>query len=137
MSYIFRHRDKSIENVRSLCARGGKELYATVIKSGFNTKTVTVKVDFFRWISKYKLLQRRSSKFHIHDPYDMCRVGDKIYIKKCKKISPIKYYYVRNFFWMSPRINFVVGKMMPFEKEALIFNEKLQKNKLLSFKADV
>ena len=123
---------KHIEEIKSLCSRGGKELYGNVIKSGYNNKTVTVKVDFTRYIKKYKFYQKRSSKFHVHDPFDMCRVGDRIYIKQCKRISPIKNYYVRNFFWMSPRMNFVISKFLPYEKEALVYNQKLQQNNILS-----
>ncbi len=132
MSYIFRHRDRYIDSIKSLCARGGKEFYGTVVKSGYNQKTVTVKVEFTRLVRKYKIIQRRYSKFHVHDPYDMCRVGDKVYIKQCMSISPIKHYFVRNFFWMSPRMNFVINKFLPFEKEALVYNENIQKNNILS-----
>lgn len=132
MSYIFRLREAQISAIRALNAKGGKEFYATVVKSGYNEKTVTCKVDFYAKVPKYKIVFRRTSKFHVHDPLDMCRVGDKVYIHSCSKVSSIKHYYVRNFFRMSPRINFVISNYLPFEKDAIAYNLKLQQNSLLS-----
>lgn len=115
----------------------GRELYGTVIKSGFMKKTATVKVNSHHWNSKYKLWLKSTGRFHIHDEKELCRVGDKVVIRVCKPMSTLKHYYLKYFVWMSPRQNFVVKDFLHFEKEALLYNEKLRNGnptKLHSFK---
>ena len=131
MSYIFQHEQIKRRTIKSLNARGWKELFGSVIKSWYNAKTVTVKIDFYNYNRRYNILGRASSKFHVHDPYEMCRVGDRVCIKACGKISPIKHYYLRNFFYMTPRVNFSISKFLQYEKEAIAYNQNLQKKEVL------
>ena len=135
MSYIYRHREQLLRNARSLNHRGGKELFGVVIKSGYNLKTVTVQADFRKYVTKYKLHQRCSAKLQVHDPYQMGRVGDRVFIRACPKISTTKNYILRNFFIMSPRMNFSVDKFLIFEQEALVYNQKLQEEDIIEFKS--
>lgn len=135
MSYIYRHKEQLKRSINSVHHIGGKEYFATVIKSGFKNKTVTAKVYFRLYISKFKRWQTRTAKLQVHDPFNICRVGDKVHIRSCDKLSATKYYYARNFFIMSPRMNFVVSKFLHYEKEALVYNDDLVKSNILSFKS--
>lgn len=61
----------------------GKELYGTVIKHGVNDKTVTVRVSFRRFESKWKKMLYRHNNKQVHDEYNYCVTGDKIVIGAC------------------------------------------------------
>ena len=135
MSYIFRHRDQLLKSLRSLSSRGGKELFGTVVKSGYNHKTITVKCYFRKYVSKYKIHQGCSSKYQVHDPHHLGRVGDKVFIRACHKISNTKHYFLRNFFIMSPRMNFSINKFLVYEQEALAYNQNLQNGDLIEFRS--
>lgn len=134
MSYVFRHREQLLKSAGSLNHRGGKELFGIVIKSGYNLKTITVRADFRKYIPKYKMHQRCSAKLQVHDPYQMGRVGDRVFIKTCHKIANTKNYFLKNFFIMSPRMNFSIDKMLVFEQEAIAYNQKLQEEDIIEFK---
>lgn len=77
-------------------APSGLELFGTVIQSGVNRKTVTVKVDRFYHHEKLKKLITHPKKFQVHDEEEYCKVGDKVVIRQCRPISKLKHYYVRN-----------------------------------------
>jgi small subunit ribosomal protein S17 len=125
MSSLWHLRDPLKCGVLRL-APGGREKYGTVIKSGFMKKTVTVMVDQHIWNSKYKVYQRSSSKFQVHDQDEICKTGDKVVIKGCQPISKLKHYYIRNIVWMIPRHNFTVDKFLNFEKRAMLYNNELR-----------
>ncbi len=107
-------------------APGGREKYGTVIKSGFMKRTVTVMVDQMTWNKRYKLYERSSNKFQVHDQDEICKTGDKVVIKGCQPISTSKHYYIRNIVWMIPRHNFTVDKFLNFEKRALVYNSNIR-----------
>ena len=62
----------------------------------------------------------------MHDEEEYCRTGDKVVIKQCRKISPIKYYYVRNIVLPVGRHHIYEKDLTQYEKEAMAFNEKLR-----------
>jgi hypothetical protein len=47
-------------------------------------------------------------------------------IRQCRKISPIKFYYVRNIVLPTGRHNIYEKDLTEYEKEAISFNEKLR-----------
>ncbi len=67
----------------------------------------------------------RKSKFHCHDEDEYCRSGDKVVIRYIgKKISPIKYYYVRNVVLPIGRHHAYDQKdISEYEKEQMSYNE--------------
>jgi ribosomal protein S17 len=120
-------------------AHAGREHYGTVIKSGFMKKTVTVRVNAYAYNRHYKVFINHAAKFQVHDEKELGRVGDKVVIRTCFPVSNLKHYYLKYFVWMSPRQNFVVKDFLQFEKDALLYNDKLRnKNptKLASFKTN-
>lgn len=127
MSYIYRHDHALFKTIQSLNGRGGKELFGQVMKVGYNKKTATIKVAFWKYVKRLKYFQQRTSHIHAHDPYEMCRLGDKVCIKQCTKISSLKHHYVRNFFEMTNRISFNINDMLQYEKQAILDNEELRK----------
>ena len=72
----------------------------------------------------------RSNKFHCHDEDEYCRTGDKVVVRYCgKKISPIKYYYVRNVVLPIGRHHAYDQKdITEYEKEQISYNEKLRES---------
>jgi small subunit ribosomal protein S17 len=108
---------------------GGRELFGTVVRSGRMNKTVTVKVDRFTWNRHYNTYYMRWRNFHAHDPENFCHIGDKVVIKTCKKLSPIKHYFVRN-------IVLPIGRPVSLnsisldEIEAIKYNNKLRSSSL-------
>jgi small subunit ribosomal protein S17 len=84
-------------------ARSGRELYGTVIKAGVNKKTVTVKVNRFFYVKKYKKTYSRTGKFQAHDEEEFCAIGDKVVIQTCRPMSSTKRYFVRNVVVMAGR----------------------------------
>lgn len=66
-----------------------KELVGRVI-SDVRDKTVTVVVERMFLHPKYKKRIRRSKKYHAHDEYNKCRIGDKVRIRQTRPISKTK-----------------------------------------------
>lgn len=83
-------------------------------------------VDNYHMNTKYKIPIRQTSKFQVHDPEEMCKVGDKVVIRLCRPISKLKHYYIRNIVYMIPRQSFTIANMLQYEKRALAYNENLQ-----------
>ena len=84
-------------------AKSGRELYGTVVKAGVNKKTVTVKVNRFFYVQRYKKTYSRVGNFHVHDEDEFCVLGDKVVIQACRPISKTKRYFVRNVVVMAGR----------------------------------
>jgi small subunit ribosomal protein S17 len=84
-------------------AHSGREMYGTVIKAGVNQKTVTVKVNRFFYVQKYKKTYSRTEKFQVHDESEFCVLGDKVVIQACRPMSKSKRYFVRNVVVMAGR----------------------------------
>ncbi|CAG9329278.1 unnamed protein product [Blepharisma stoltei] len=84
-------------------APAGRELYGTVVKSGVNKKTVTVRVNRFFFVKKYNKTYSWARSFQVHDEEEYCVLGDKVIIRSCRPMSKTKRYYVRNIVVMMPR----------------------------------
>ena len=125
MSYTWNFRDPLRRGYVAI-AKSGREHYGTVIKSGYNKKTIVVKVNAPSYNFKYGAWTNKPSRFHVHDERELGRVGDKVIIRTCFPITRLKHYYLKSFVWMSPRQNFVVNNFLQFEKDALLYNEKLR-----------
>lgn len=94
-------------------AHSGRELYGTVIKAGVNQKTVTVKVNRFYYVQKYKKTFSRTGRFQAHDEAEACVLGDKVVIQTCRPMSKTKRYFVRNIVVMGGRPFPVPGSSEP------------------------
>ena len=94
-------------------AHSGRELYGTVIKAGVNQKTVTVKVNRFFYVQKYKKTFSRTGRFQVHDEAETCVLGDKVVIQTCRPMSKTKRYFVRNIVVMGGRPFTVKGSIEP------------------------
>ena len=72
----------------------------------------------------------RANKFHCHDEDEYCRTGDKVVIRYGgKKVSPVKYYYVRNVVLPVGRHHTYDQKdITEYEKEQINYNEKLRES---------
>ena len=68
----------------------------------------------------------KSKNFHCHDGENYCRTGDKVVIQQCRKITPIKYYFVRNIVLAAGRQNLQTKDMSIYEKEAMDYNRRLR-----------
>lgn len=53
-------------------------------------QTRKVEVSFLVRDSKYGKYVRRRSIFHVHDPADVSRAGDKVEIAPCRRVSKTK-----------------------------------------------
>jgi len=134
MSYIFRHDIEKLMRMKSFNSRGGKELVGRVVKTGFNDKTVTIRVEFFRWVRRFKFFMRCSSNIQVHDRHRICKLGDIICARSCKKISPIKSYYVQCLLEMAPRVNFTFEDFTEYERQAVLYNQELRTNNFWELK---
>ena len=77
----------------------------------------------------------RSRVFHCHDEEEFCRTGDKVVIRRCRKLTPSKYYYVRNVILSIGRNDFMEKDLSVYEREAIKSNEELRaKDPALYFK---
>ncbi|HEX7651176.1 MAG TPA: 30S ribosomal protein S17 [Candidatus Paceibacterota bacterium] len=61
----------------------------TVVKTAMKD-TATVAVDRYVKHPKYKKFQTLTKKFHVHDPGNTAKVGDKVTIVACRPISKLK-----------------------------------------------
>ena len=69
----------------------------------------------------------RNNKFHCHDEDEYCRTGDKVVIRFCKKISDLKYYYVRNVVLPIGRHQtYEQNTLSNYEKDQINYNEELR-----------
>jgi len=60
------------------------------IVSDKRDKSVTVAVDFQQRHSKYGKYLHRQQKFHVHDPQNQGKEGDRVQIARCRPISKTK-----------------------------------------------
>ena len=97
-----------------------------MVRQGRMNKTVTVKVNSYHWSYKIGFWVTKSKNFHCHDGENYCRVGDKVIIKSCRKLTPLKYYFVRNIVLATGRQNLVTKDMSKYEKEAMDYNRRLR-----------
>lgn len=64
-----------------------------IITSAKNKKTVVVKIERKVAHSKYNKLIKRDQKFQAHTEKEL-KVGDKVTIRECKRVSKNKYFEV-------------------------------------------
>ncbi len=114
-------------------AHSGKELFGTVVRTGRMKKTVTVLVSRYTYHKTYLHWMSRSKKFHVHDEDEYCKIGDKVVIRSCNKISNTKAYYVRNVVLPVGRHNFYEGQMSKDERECIEYNERLREKQSRAF----
>jgi small subunit ribosomal protein S17 len=53
-------------------------------------KTATVVIERLVQHPVYKKIQRRTTRLHVHDENDQCKVGDKVAIMQSRPISKLK-----------------------------------------------
>ena len=53
-------------------------------------KTVTVAIERLVKHPVYGKYVRRTTKLHVHDEHDECRIGDLVTIKQCRPLSKTK-----------------------------------------------
>ena len=107
-------------------APSGKEVFGTVTRAGRMKKTVTVRVSNYRYLKKVGIWAQSSKNFHAHDPEEFCKTGDKVVLRACGRISPIKNYYVRNIVLPIGRQNVTGIPDTQDEIDALDYNEQLR-----------
>ncbi|CAI2384593.1 unnamed protein product [Moneuplotes crassus] len=114
-------------------SRKGNEKFGTVVKAGVNAKTVTVEVTNYSYptspkshMTKHRRWKRTRSRIHCHDEYEECSIGDKVIIRGCIKISPIKSFYVKQIVLPIGRNAYYAGRFSKDEVDAVGFNEDLR-----------
>ena len=68
----------------------------------------------------------RSKNFHAHDGEEFCETGDKVVIRRCRKLSSIKHYFVRNIVLPVARQNLTGEPLTQYEADAIEYNEELR-----------
>ena len=126
MSYIHRFDKVRINAMRNVNIRDAKEMLAIVVKAGYNPKTATCKIPHSMYCFRYKTFKPRTTIIHAHDPFDICKLGDKVSVTRCNKMSSSKAYYIKKIFEMAPRMNVSIKHYTHYEKQALLQNEKLR-----------
>lgn len=135
MSYIYRHEKDLLKKMRSLNSKGAKEIFGQVVKTGYNKKTSTAQVFFWTYRKRDHYWLKRSSYIHFDDPFEICRLGDRVSVKACTGVSKIKHHYLSNFFQMAPRLTLAIKDMLPYEKQAIIENQELRKKSVVGLKS--
>lgn len=67
-----------------------------VVVSDKMNKSATVAVERRVKHPKYGKFVKRSTKFHIHDEQNLCRIGDLVSISECKPMSKTKSWILVN-----------------------------------------
>lgn len=66
-----------------------------IVVSDRMMKTITVQIERFHFIPKYERYERRTSKIHAHNPPCInAKVGDKVKIMECRRLSKTKSFVV-------------------------------------------
>lgn len=66
-----------------------------VVVSDKMQKTVTVKLEYAHKVPKYERYERRTSKIHAHNPPCInARIGDRVKIAECRRLSKTKAFVV-------------------------------------------
>jgi small subunit ribosomal protein S17 len=77
----------------SLSVRG--RAFEGVVASDRMDRTVTVNLERMHYVLKYERYERRTSKIHAHNPPCIeARVGDKVRIMECRRLSKTKSFVV-------------------------------------------
>jgi small subunit ribosomal protein S17 len=85
--------DKNCPFHGTLSVRG--RVFEGIVVSDKMQKTVTVELEYVRRIAKYERSERRTSRFHAHNPPCInARVGDKVKVMECRRLSKTKPFVV-------------------------------------------
>ena len=85
--------DKNCPFHGSLSVRG--RMLEGIVTSDKMSRTVTVKLEYVRKVPKYERYERRTSKLHAHNPPCInARVGDRVKIMECRRLSKTKSFVV-------------------------------------------
>ena len=85
--------DKNCPFHGSLRVRG--RVLEGIVVSDKMDKTVVVRRGYIRRVPKYERFERRSSKIHAHNPSCIsARVGDRVKIMECRRLSKTKSFVV-------------------------------------------
>lgn len=77
----------------SLSVRG--RVFEGLVSSDKMARTVTVELERMHLVSKYERYERRTSKIHAHNPPCIgAKVGDRVKIMECRRISRTKSFVV-------------------------------------------
>ena len=87
-------------------------------------------------MNKVAIWTQRSKNFSVHDEENFCRSGDKVVIRRCRKLTHTKHYYVRNIVKHVGRQNVSGVPSTQYERDALDFNEKLRSQMPVFAKVD-
>jgi small subunit ribosomal protein S17 len=72
----------------------GRVLEGTVV-SDKRAKTVTVEIPRMHGVRKYERMEKRTSRIHAHNPPCLnARVGDRVRIAECRRLSKTKAFVV-------------------------------------------
>ncbi len=71
-----------------------KRIMQGVVVSDKNDKTIVVRVERRFMHAQYKKVNRRSKRFHAHDPENKFKIGDYVRIRECAPISKNKRWIV-------------------------------------------
>ena len=71
-------------------AQGRRQFKVGRVVSDKMDKTVVVAVDYLKPHPLYRKIIRRTSKFHVHDASNDCRVGDTVRIGETRPLSKTK-----------------------------------------------
>jgi len=69
---------------------GGKRMLNGRVSSNKMDKSATVVVERLERHPIYGKYVRRSTKYHVHDENNECRIGDLVAIQECRPISKTK-----------------------------------------------
>jgi len=76
-----------------LAVRG--RAFEGVVASDKMARTVTVRLESMNFVPKYERYERRSSRFHAHNPACIsAKAGDKVKIMECRRLSKTKSFVV-------------------------------------------
>jgi len=93
-------KEKSAECGDEMCPIHGKlstrgRVLDGVVVSDKMRKTVTVQLERMHYVPKYERYVRRTSKIHAHNPPCIsAKVGDRVRIMECRKLSRTKSFVV-------------------------------------------
>eukprot|EP00357_Protocruzia_adherens_P028700 CAMPEP_0115007174 /NCGR_PEP_ID=MMETSP0216-20121206/20993_1 /TAXON_ID=223996 /ORGANISM="Protocruzia adherens, Strain Boccale" /LENGTH=171 /DNA_ID=CAMNT_0002374007 /DNA_START=30 /DNA_END=545 /DNA_ORIENTATION=+ len=103
MAAILNSLKDPIRNGSLQIAKGGREMFGTVISHGKLSKTVKVKVDRYGYDTTLKHTFSKTKVYQVHDEENFCVTGDKVVIRLCRPISNRKRFFVREIIKAMPR----------------------------------
>jgi small subunit ribosomal protein S17 len=71
-------------------AEGRRQYKVGRVVSDKMDKTIVVAVDYLKPHPLYRKIIRRTSKFHVHDASNDCRIGDTVRIGETRPLSKTK-----------------------------------------------